>query len=211
DRRQDEFRVAKRRQRDENGAALRVVCQKAGKLDRETGLARASRADHRQNARIFPVDDGDCLVELALPTEEARRGSRELDAARSSQRREVPVADLIQTNCPLEVLQSMEAEIDGRYAVEEGDGRRGGDDLATVRERGDPGGAVDVYPDVALSAHDRRSGVQPYSDSDRTGGEGVQARRAPPRPRPGRWGRRRRRRPLACLPPRHSRPRMLAG
>src|SRR2546430_5590474 len=89
--------------------------------------------------------------------------------------REVPVADLIQTNCPLEVFQSMEAEIDGRYAVEEGDGRRGGDDLATVPERGDPGGAVDVYPDVALSAHDRRSGVQPYSDSDRTGGEGVQA------------------------------------
>ncbi len=69
----------------------------------------------------------------------------------------------------------MEGEIDGRYAVEEGDGRRGGDDLATVPERGDPGGAVDVYPDVALSAHDRRSGVQPYSDSDRTGGEGVQA------------------------------------
>jgi hypothetical protein len=55
-RRQDELRVAKRRERDEDRSSFRVVTEQARELDRKPRLARPSWADDREDSRVSLVD-----------------------------------------------------------------------------------------------------------------------------------------------------------
>src|SRR5581483_8806245 len=54
-----------------------------------------------------------------------------------------------------------------RLRVEQRSRRRGDEDLLPVAQRGDPGAAVDVEPDVALRRGRRASRVEAYTDADR--------------------------------------------
>ena len=85
-RRQDERRVAERRKGDEDRAAVRVLRDQARQLDREPGLARASRAENCQDRRRLGDDERHRVVQLALAAEKRGRRGRQEHSARRSQR-----------------------------------------------------------------------------------------------------------------------------
>ena len=151
DRRQDELRIPERRERNEDGASLCVVAEQARQLDREPRLAGASRADDREDPRISLVDQRDRVEQLLLAAEERRCRSRKLDASRRPERRELALAELVEANRAIEVLEPVLPEIAERLRVEQRRRRRRDEDLVAVRERRDARAAVDVQPDVALA------------------------------------------------------------
>ena len=115
---------------------------------------------------------GDELRDLALPADERARGQGQVRRVERPQRREVAVAELVQTLGVDEILEPVLSQIaDPSVALEKPPGRLGEDDLASVGRRSDPGGAVDVHPDVPLVGLDRLSRVEPHADADRSARE----------------------------------------
>ena len=96
DRGQDEARVAEWCERDEHGAAVRVLGEQTGELEREACLAGAAGAEDGQDTGVALVHERDCVEELLLAAEEASRRDGELDAARRPERRELLEAELEQ-------------------------------------------------------------------------------------------------------------------
>ena len=111
DRRQHERRIAERRERDEDRAALGVLREQTGQLDREAGLARAAGADDGQDRRRLGEHERDGVVELALTTEEPGRRGREEHGAGRPERRVALRSELKQLRRPVEVLQPMPTEV----------------------------------------------------------------------------------------------------
>jgi len=121
----------------------------------EPGLSGPAGADHGQHAGIAIVDERHRGRELVLAADEPCRGLGELDAARRPQRRKDIVAELIQADRTIEILEPMPSEVPKRHAVEQRGRRRRDDGLPTVRERRDPSTAMDVEADVPVTG-DRR-------------------------------------------------------
>src|SRR5207249_2832384 len=81
--------------------------------------ARSSRADDRKHPRISLVDQRDRVEQLLLAAEERCRRGRELDAPRRAQRGELALAELVDANRAVEVLEPVPAEVAERLRVEE--------------------------------------------------------------------------------------------
>src|SRR5206468_9275056 len=175
-RREDELRVPERRERNEDGSPFGIVTEQARELDREARLARSSRADDREHPRISLVDQRDRVEQLLLAAEERCRRGRELDAPRRAQRGELALAELVDANRAVEVLEPVPAEVAERLRVEERCRRRREEDLVAVRERGDARSAVDVLADVALFGRGRGARVQAHAHADRARLEAVARR-----------------------------------
>jgi hypothetical protein len=87
------------------------------------------------------------------------------------ERREVPVAELVDALRRRQVLQPVRAEV-AQIGVAGERSRRGGDeDLAAVPACGDARRAVDVSADIALVGEQRRSRMDAHPDANGTGGE----------------------------------------
>ena len=134
--------------------------------------------------RVFPVPPGpvivrsrvplgeqcDELAELVLSTDERARRDRQVGGVERPQRREVAVAQLMETLGSGEVLQPVLSEITScGVAVQEPSCRLGEDDLSPVSSGGDPRRAVNVDADVAFVRHDRLAGVDSHADPDGAG------------------------------------------
>ncbi len=151
----DKGRIADGGERHEDRAAVGLLGEEPGELDREAGLAGSAGADDREHARIAVEPERRSLEQLLLAAEERGCGRGEIDGARRSQRRELDGADLEQLHGSVEVLEPMTPEIPLRLILDESRRRGGDDDLAAVRECADPRTAVDVDPDVALRGRHR--------------------------------------------------------
>ena len=144
----------------------------------------ASRRDSSIEKRVLPVPPGpmmvriagvsveherDGVVELALPTEEPGRRSREEHSPGRPERRVALPSELKQLRRPVEVLQPMPTEVCEGDPVDQRRGRLGDQHLSAVGQRRHTGSAVDVDTHVSLGGEGRRPGVQSHSDTDRAG------------------------------------------
>ena len=93
DRREQESRVPDRRQRDEHGAAVGVLCEQACELEREPRLSRPAGADDGEDSRVVREPGRDRVEQLALSAEEtasAGVGSATAPGVRSGGKRSEP-------------------------------------------------------------------------------------------------------------------------
>ena len=168
---------------------LVVVVEVIGRqAEAQPRLADAARSDEGQERR--DAQDRPGVGELAVAPDEARQLARQVAGAtaRGPERPEFadePVGgDLVQPLEPDEVLEPVLAEVDqgdvrGQVAADEVVAHLGDEDLTAMAGRADPGGHVDVDPDVALVGADRLAGVEAHPDLH------PDVARPAARPRPG--------------------------
>jgi hypothetical protein len=96
DRGKGERVVAKRRERDEERRALRILGEQASGLDGEARLTRPARPHDREHPRIALEHERDRVEQFTLPPHEARRRCRQLDATGSPQRSERARPELLE-------------------------------------------------------------------------------------------------------------------
>ncbi len=110
-----------------------------------------------------------------LPAHEGARSDRKIGCVERPKRREVAVAELVQTLGSDQILQPVRTELANRGVALQEPAR-------VVSERticppvgsgGDPRRPVDVDPDVALVRHERLAGVDPHAYPDRAAFERV--------------------------------------
>ena len=111
DHRHDQRRVAHGRERHEDRAAVGLLGQEPGELDREACLPGAAGTDDREHARVAVEPEGGGLEELALAAEEVGRRSGKVDGTRRAQRRELHHSELEQLGGSIEVLEPVTAEV----------------------------------------------------------------------------------------------------
>ena len=130
-----------------------------------SGNASATPAAACSDSRVLPIPPGpvsvtsrtfsrseqrgDLLDGILAPDEGGRR-HRQIRPVERAQRREAGVAELVQAHRGRQVLETVLAEIDdvtGHMHPR----RVRQDDLPAVRDAGDPCGAVDIEPDVAVA------------------------------------------------------------
>ena len=173
DRRQYERRIPERCERNEDRSSFCVVAEQTRQLDREPRLAGAARTDDREDPRISLVHQRDGVEQLLLAAEERRRRSRKVDASRCPERRELALAELVEANRAIEVLEPVLPQVAERLRVEQrGSGRRE-QNLVAVRERRDARAAMHVQPDVPLGRRCGDASVQAHPNAHRTGVEPV--------------------------------------
>ena len=120
-----------------------------------------------QQPDVRPREKLRSLGELVYTPEKRRRRNREVRPIEGFQGRKSLLAQLIHPLRRGQILEAMLAEILQSIGLHER-GRRGGDEhLAAVSGRCDPGGAVDVDPDVPFLGEQRRTGVHPHTHLDR--------------------------------------------
>ncbi len=175
DRREQETRVPDRRQRDEHGAAVGVLCEQACELEREPRLSRPAGADDGEDSRVVREPGRDRVEQLALSAEERRRGRRQRKRSRSAEWWKAVGAELMEMHRPLEVLEAMRPELD-RGLVDQRPCRVRQDDLTAMGERRDTGAAMDVDADVSLGGDGRLAGMEAHPDADGPAVERVAAR-----------------------------------
>ena len=81
DRREHEVGIAKRRERAEDGPAVRFLGEEAGELQGEARLSGSARAEDRERPWVALVHERHGLEQLALASQEAGRGGRQVDAS----------------------------------------------------------------------------------------------------------------------------------
>ena len=166
---QHELLVVDRCQLDPEDARPELRHELGRRLDRQAGLAGAAGPREREQPRSV-TDTCDDRRRVARAAEERARGSREVRVGDRLQRWEGPVAELVERNWLVEVLQPVLAEIEQvEPTAELTAGVSGEHDLATVAHRADPGRKVDVGPDVPLARHARRARVDADPDANRPG------------------------------------------
>ena len=161
--RADRLRDRRQRRRPGRGRS-RAPTQKTPFLNSPTSSAAASI-----ESRVFPEPPGpvsvtsrasrserDDLGDLSLAADEARRGAGEVRVRDRLQRREGLLAELVDPDRLVEVLDAVLAEVADGVAVEQVAGRLREHDLAAVAGRRDPRAEVDVVADVASSVRGRR-------------------------------------------------------
>ena len=175
DRREQESRVPDRRQRDEHGAAVGVLCEQACELEREPRLSRPAGADDGEDSRVVREPGRDRVEQLALSAEERRGGRRQRNRSRSAEWWKAVGAELMEMHRPLEVLEAMRpswivgSSTNARVVVRQ-------DDLTAMGERRDTGAAMDVDADVSLGGDGRLAGMEAHPDADGPAVERVAAR-----------------------------------
>ena len=95
DRALDEGRVAERLERNPEDTVGELLDRFGSELEREARLAASARSGQRDQAMRAHERAG--LLELALPADERRRLDRQVRSKERLQRREVFVAELVQT------------------------------------------------------------------------------------------------------------------
>ena len=135
-------------------------------MEREARLPRSSRARHRDQTGLVR-QRSDELGELAFPPDERTGCDRQVRRIERAERRELPVAELVEPLGSHEVLEPVLPQVADGCVVEELLRRLGEDDLPPVSSGGDPRGAVHVDPDVALVGDDGLAGVNSHADADR--------------------------------------------
>ena len=93
--REDERRVAQRRERDPPHAVGVGVGGQTSRLQRESRLPRATRPGQGEEARVVCSEELDDLGELLLASEEGCRWHRQVRAVQALERREVAVSELV--------------------------------------------------------------------------------------------------------------------
>ena len=207
---QHERRVAQRRERDEDRAAVGVLREQTCELDREAGLAGAAGAEDGEDARVALEHDARRRRRARLPPEEAAwpawAGST-APGVRSGGK--AVAAELVAAApAPSKSLSRWRAEVEERRSPSSRAAvARESEHLAAVGERRDPRAAVDVDADVALAVTVGVPVCRPMRTRIGPGSSALVRRRAR-RPRaPARSGRRRRTRRPACRPRRRRGPR----
>ena len=184
--REDCRRFGDRGERHPPDAVRILLGGRGGGLEGEARLAAAARAREAQQTDVGASEQFIDLAQLGVPTEERRQRHGQVRRVERLQRREVIVAELVDALRRRQVLQAVLAEIvqavDGNEVVS----RAREQHLPAVARCGDPRGAVDVDPDVALVGHDGLPRVEPHANADRTvverrlplGGRGKRVGRA---------------------------------
>ena len=164
----DQRCVADGGERHEHRAAVRLLGQEPGQLDREPRLARAAGTDDRQQragrgrarraaaAKSSRSRPRNCVAGTGRSIAPGvRRGG---NSATPSWNKRAGASKSFSRCCPRSRSGSPSSER----------GRRGRDEhLPAVRERRDPSSAMHVDPDIALDSHRRCSGVQAHPNRDR--------------------------------------------
>ena len=109
--REDERRVAQRRERDPPHAVGVGVGGEAGRLQREPRLAGAARPGQGEEARVVCARSVDDLGELLLAAEEGCRWHRQVRAVQALERGEVGLSELVDALGSDEVLEPVLAEV----------------------------------------------------------------------------------------------------
>src|SRR3954454_15937773 len=157
-------------------AALGLVGQEPGQLDREARLASAPGADDREQPWLPLEPERRSVEELPLAPEEAGGGDGEVYGTRRPDGWKLAHAELEEVRRSVEILKPVAAEITQRTAVDECGRRCGEDHLTAVGERSDPCSPMDVDPDVPLRRNARSARVQAHAHSDRPRRERILAR-----------------------------------
>ena len=158
--------VAERGEGDEARAAVGVVCEKACELDREAGLADATRADDRQHPWLVLEPHRDSAMEIVLAAEEAGCRGWQLDRSGAAQRGKRLGSELEEPCAAVEVLEPVQAEL-GCLVGDQPAGWLCQQDLAPMSECSDACAAVDVDSDIALGGEGRLACVQAHPHPDR--------------------------------------------
>jgi hypothetical protein len=167
----DPGRVGHGGQRDEPHPVRVGTGRGPARLQGEPGLAGATRAGEGEQPHAGVGEHPVQLGQLGDPPDE--RGGRGGQVGGRGQRprwREHLVAvragELVEPLGPVEVLQPVMAEVvQHRHAGLGAHGGQGGgrdQHLAAVGGRADPGGPVQVHPDVVVVGDRRRAGVDPH-------------------------------------------------
>ena len=139
-------------------------------LEREAGLAGASRSRQRKQARVLGGEEREHLGELLLAPEEGCCRDGQVRAVERLERGERALSQLVDALGSRQILEPVLAEVCELELDELG--RRGGDEhLPAVPCRGDPRGAMHVPADVALFGQKRCPGVQADPHLDRPRGQ----------------------------------------
>jgi hypothetical protein len=177
DRAFDEVCSSDARQRHEEDSALKIVDELGRNLQSEPRLA--APAGSCQGDRPYTVAQQRLhLFELASSAHQGARGDRKVRRVEGLERRELPVAELIDALLRCQVLEPMVAEIAQSVAPHEIPGRLRDENLAAVSRGRDPGSTVHVHADVALGRHDRLTRVQAHPHTNRSAGKRVTATRS---------------------------------
>jgi hypothetical protein len=177
DRRQDELRVADRRQQDPVDTVREVADDVGRSLDREACLARPARPGESEQPTLAAQQLGDVCY-LTLSTDERAGRPREVRVRDRLQRRKRHIPELEDPDRLVEVLQPVLSQI-ADLAVELLARRLREQHLASVTAGGDPGGEMNVETDVALLCDCGRTRVQAHPDANRPAAErrlGVRSR-----------------------------------
>ncbi len=166
DRALDEGGVAERLQRNPEDTVGELLDRLGRELEREPRLAASAGARERDQPML--AKELTCLLELALPPDERGRLNREVRPVEGLERREVPVAELVQALRAREVLEPVVAEVaEPRFARREAVCRLREENLPAVARAHDPRRPVHVGTDVTLVRDDRLTGVDADPDSHR--------------------------------------------
>ncbi len=170
DLRQDVGRIVHRGEPDPEDT-VPVLADELGRgLDGEARLAGSAGAGERDQTGI--ADERDHICDLAFATDEAGAGAGKVGVRDRLQRRERPIAELVDPDLLVEVLEPVLAEVVD-VEVDQVAGRAGQDDLAAVPGSGHARGEVHVEADVPLLRPSRRPGVQSHAYPQRTVRERV--------------------------------------
>ena len=161
-----EPRIAERRQRHPEDAVGESFRALGRCLQREPRLARSAGPGESQQP--CPGEQPHDLRQLALATDEGRRGYRQVRPVERLERREVRVAELVDPLRSAQVLKPVLREVKYQVATRIEQCLGGGRDehLPPVAGRGDAGGPVNVRTDVALVGQKRRPRVEAHPHRD---------------------------------------------
>ena len=136
-----------------------------GGLQRQPRLSGSSRPGQRHQPRVRSLEQGDQLAQLAPPTQEGRRGDRQVRPRQAAKRGKLSGTELEQPLRRRQIFQAMLAQIaddirELRLVHQRPcPGRK--HHLTAVCRRGDARRAMHVETHVAVLGQQRRAGVHP--------------------------------------------------
>jgi len=140
-------------------------------LERETRLAAAAGAGHRQQADVTAPEQSLSGGELGLATDERGGRDRKVGREQRAQRRELAIPQLVDPRRHRKVLEPVLAEVLHVVSAREIAGRLREQDLAPVRGVGDARRPVHVLADVPVCGHGRLTRVQSHPHAHRSFGK----------------------------------------
>ena len=153
--------------------AVGVLLDELGRgLQAQSCLAAAAGSGEGEQADVVTSEEFENVGELALASEERCRLHRKVRLIERLQRRELGITELIDALGRLEILQSVEPEVEnGR--IDELPRRLGQQHLRPVCGRRDACSFMDVATDIPLVREDRLAGVDPHTNFGRARREAI--------------------------------------